>query len=39
MIKTDRREIGCEVSDWIQVAQDKVQCRGSVNTVMDLRVL
>jgi hypothetical protein len=31
-------EIGCDDLDWIHVAQDRVQWRVLVNTVMDLRV-
>jgi hypothetical protein len=37
-IKMDRREIGWDGVDWIEVAQDKDQCRALVNTVMNLRV-
>jgi hypothetical protein len=36
-IKTDLREIGIEGANWIQLAQDRVQWRASVNTVMNLR--
>jgi len=35
-IKTDLRKISCV--DWLQVAQDKVQLRAFVNTVMNLWV-
>jgi hypothetical protein len=37
-IKMDLREIGIERANWIQLAQDKVQWRVVVNTVMYLRV-
>jgi hypothetical protein len=37
-IKMDLREIGTNVSNWIQLVQDRVQCRAFVNTVMNLRV-
>jgi hypothetical protein len=34
----DLREIGWDVMDWIDLAQDKDQWRVPVNTVMNLRV-
>jgi hypothetical protein len=37
-IKMDLREIGVDKANWIQVAQDRVQWRTFVNTVMNLRV-
>jgi hypothetical protein len=37
-IKMDRREIGCDGMDWIDLAQDRDQWRALVNTVMNLRV-
>jgi hypothetical protein len=37
-IKTDLREIGWDGMDWIDLAQDRDQWRGHVNTVMNLRV-
>jgi hypothetical protein len=37
-IKMDLREIGINGANWIQLAQDKVQWRACVNTVMNLRV-
>jgi len=37
-IKLDFKKIGCEV-DWIHVAQNRIQLRAVVNTVMNLRVL
>jgi hypothetical protein len=37
-IKMDLREIGIDEANWIQLAQDKVQWRACVNTVMNLRV-
>jgi hypothetical protein len=33
------REIGCEVVDWMYLAQDRYQWRAVVGTVMNLRVL
>jgi hypothetical protein len=36
-IKMDLREIGIDVN-WIWLAQDRVQWRACVNTVMNLRV-
>jgi hypothetical protein len=37
-IKMDLREIGIYRANWIQLAQDRVQWRTCVNTVMNLRV-
>jgi hypothetical protein len=37
-IKMDLREIRVDGANWIQVAQDRVQWRTCVNTVMNLRV-
>jgi hypothetical protein len=37
-IKIDLREIGIDGENWIQLAQDRVQWRVCVNTVMNLRV-
>jgi hypothetical protein len=37
-IKMDLREIGINGANWIQLAQDRVQWRACVNTVMNLRV-
>jgi hypothetical protein len=37
-IKRDLREIGIDVANWIQLAQDRVQWWAFVNTVMNLRV-
>jgi hypothetical protein len=37
-IKMDFREIGIDGAKWIQLAQDRVQSRACVNTVMKLRV-
>jgi hypothetical protein len=37
-IKMDLREIGIDGANWIQPAQDRVQWRACVNTVMNLRV-
>jgi len=33
------KETGCEDIDWINLAQDRVQRRASVKTVMNLRVI
>jgi hypothetical protein len=37
-IKIDLREIGIDGANWILLAQDRVQWRACVNTVMNLRV-
>jgi hypothetical protein len=37
-IKMDLRETGCDVIDWIELAQDRDQWRALENTVMNLRV-
>jgi hypothetical protein len=37
-IKMDLREIGIDGANWIWLAQDRVQWRAFVNTVMNLRV-
>jgi hypothetical protein len=37
-IKMDLREIGIDGANWIRLAEDKVQWRVFVNTVMNLRV-
>jgi hypothetical protein len=35
-IKMDLREIGIDGAKWIQLAQDRIQWRACVNTVMNL---
>jgi hypothetical protein len=37
-IKMDLRETGIDGLNWIRLAQDRVQWRAFVNTVMNLRV-
>jgi hypothetical protein len=37
-IKTDLREIGWDVVDWVDLAQDRDQWRALVNTMINLRV-
>jgi hypothetical protein len=37
-IKMDFRELGIDGANWIRLAQDSVQWRAFVNTVMNLRV-
>jgi hypothetical protein len=37
-IKMDLREIGIDGANWIHLAQDRVQWRACVNTVMNLRI-
>jgi len=37
-IKVDLQEVGSEVMDWIDVAQDRDRWRALVNAVMNLRV-
>jgi hypothetical protein len=37
-IKMDLKEIRIDEANWIQLAQDRVQWRACVNTVMNLRV-
>jgi hypothetical protein len=37
-IKIDLREIGCDVMDWIELAEDRDQWKALVNPVMNLRV-
>jgi hypothetical protein len=37
-IKMDLQEIGIDGANWIQLAQDRIQWRACVNTLMKLRV-
>jgi hypothetical protein len=37
-IKMDLKGTGIYGTNWIQLAQDRVQCRACVNTVMNIRV-
>jgi hypothetical protein len=37
-IKMDRREVGWDGMDWIDLAQDRDQWRALANTVMNLQV-
>jgi hypothetical protein len=37
-IKMELREIGIYVANWIRIAQERVQWRAFVNTIMNLRV-
>jgi len=37
-IKMDLQVVGCEVTDWIELAQDRDMWRALVNVVMNLRV-
>jgi hypothetical protein len=37
-IKMDLREIGWDVVDWIDMAEDRDQWRALVNTILKLRV-
>ena len=36
-IKMDMREVGCDLGDWIVLAEDKDQWRAYVRAVMNLR--
>jgi hypothetical protein len=37
-IKMDLQEVGCEGTDWHELAQDRDRCRTLVNAAMNLRV-
>ena len=37
-IKMDLKDVGCRGMDWIELAQDRDNWGGLVNTVMNLRV-
>ena len=37
-IKMDLREVGCDLGDWIDLAEDRDQLRAYVRAVMKLRV-
>jgi hypothetical protein len=37
-IKIDLREVGCEVMDWIELAQDRDRRRAFVIVVMNIRI-
>jgi hypothetical protein len=37
-IKMDLRELGIDGADWIRLTQDRVQWRGFVKTIINLRV-
>ena len=37
-IKMDLREVGCDLRDWITLAEDRDQWRDYVRAVMNLRV-
>jgi hypothetical protein len=37
-IKTDLKEIRCEVVDWIQIAQNRYEWQDLVKTVINLRL-
>ena len=37
-IKMDLREMGCDLGDWIDLAEDRDQWRAYVRAVMNLRV-
>jgi hypothetical protein len=38
-IKTVLKEIGCEVEDWINLAQDRNQLLNLVNMIMTLHII
>jgi hypothetical protein len=38
MLKMNRRELGCDIVEWIHLAEDRNQWRAHVNAVMNIRV-
>ena len=38
ILKLDLREVGCDLRDWIALAEDRDQWRACVRAVMNLRV-
>ena len=38
IIKTDLREVVCDAGEWIDLAQDRMQWRAYVRTIMKLRI-
>ena len=38
IIKTDLREVGCEVTDWFELAQDMDSWRALEKAIINLRI-